>query len=148
MISFLHEVLRIIYVTYIVLAIHEAGHFIVAYKFAMAISSVEVGAGPRLTEFIWKGIWFRLYCLPLFGYVKTCWPSKKRWKNNALYLGGPAINLLTALLLYLIFQDLDKTTFCGVMTRISLGIGLGNLIPFRLWGMDSDGLQIMRSYFK
>lgn len=146
MVTELRDLMEVACLVYIVLMVHELGHFATAYILGMPVSSVELGTGPRLFQFLWKGIWFRFYLLPLFGFVKTCWLSKSRRKNLALFLAGPIANLLFALALYAITGQVIGMDLMERLLRASLAVGFVNLMPLHFWGMDSDGLQILRQF--
>ncbi len=74
---------------------------------------------------------FRL--LPISGTVALCWRSKRPWRNMAVYVAGPAANVLLAGALF--------WTELGSMSAI---MAVLNLVPWRLGTMDSDGLQVLR----
>lgn len=146
MLNELRDLMEVACLAYIVLIVHELGHFAIAYVLGMPVSSFELGTGPRLFQFLWKGIWFRFYLLPVSGFVKTCWLSKKRWKNVALFLAGPIANLMFAFVLYAITGQLNGMDPMERLLCMSLIVGFVNLMPLHFWGMDSDGLQILRQF--
>ncbi len=118
---------------FVVLTVHELGHWLVAYALRMPVSSMTVGVGPVLFERLWNGMWFRFRLLPISGTVALCWRSKRPWRNVAVYAAGPAANILLAGALF--WTDL------GAMSAI---MAVLNLVPWRLGKMDSDGLQVLR----
>jgi regulator of sigma E protease len=121
----------------VVLTVHEFGHWLAAYALRMPISSMTIGAGPLLSEHLWEGMWFRFRLLPISGTVALCWRSKRPWRNVAVYVAGPAANVLLAGALF--------WTELGSMSAI---MAVLNLVPWRLGTMDSDGLQVLREIRK
>jgi membrane-associated protease RseP (regulator of RpoE activity) len=118
---------------FVVLTVHELGHWLVAYALRMPVSSMTVGVGPVLFERLWNGMWFRFRLLPISGTVALCWRSKRPWRNVAVYAAGPAANVLLAGALF--------WTELGAMSAI---MAVLNLVPWRLGKMDSDGSQVLR----
>jgi regulator of sigma E protease len=118
---------------FVVLTVHELGHWLVAYALRMPVSSMTVGVGPLLFERPWNGMWFRFRLLPISGTVALCWRSKRPWRNVAVYAAGPAANIFLAGALF--------WTELGSMSAI---MAVLNLVPWRLGKMDSDGLQVLR----
>jgi RIP metalloprotease RseP len=59
-----------------VILIHEAGHFLAARSFGIAVSEFSIGVGPKLAGFVQKedendeGIEFNLRAIPLGGFVR------------------------------------------------------------------------------
>jgi regulator of sigma E protease len=118
---------------FVVLTVHELGHWLVAYVLRMPISSMTIGVGPLLFEHLWEGMWFRFRLLPISGTVALCWPSKRPWRNIAVYVAGPAANVFLA-----------GALFWTELGNLSAIIAVFNLVPWRLAAMDSDGLQMLR----
>jgi membrane-associated protease RseP (regulator of RpoE activity) len=81
-----------------VLTVHELGHWLFVLR--MPISSITIGVGPLLFERLWEGMWFRFRLLPISGTVMLCWRSKRPWRNMAVYVAGPAANVLLACALF------------------------------------------------
>lgn len=60
----------------LVILIHEAGHFLAARSFGIAVSEFSVGVGPKIAGFVQKedendeGIEFNLRAIPLGGFVR------------------------------------------------------------------------------
>ena len=128
-------IISTLYVAYIVIMIHEGGHFLVAYVFDLPLARVEVGLGPVLYSRAWKGINFCFKLMPLGGFVKPVFESRRRWVNISIYAGGPAANLLTFLVLCPL--GLANTS----LGRISLFSAALNLIPWKKY--SSDGRLIL-----
>src|SRR5258708_22145837 len=62
---------------FVVLTVHELGHWLVAYALRMPVSSMTVGVGPVLFERLWNGMWFRFRLLPISGTVALCWRAQR-----------------------------------------------------------------------
>lgn len=96
--------------------IHEFGHFIVCKILKIEVEEFGFGIPPRaLTLFERGGTKFTLNWLPLGGFVRPkgenaigpdgeilagSFASHKPWKRIAVFLAGPTMNLLTAVLLF------------------------------------------------
>lgn len=101
----------------LVITVHEWGHYIVAKKLGIKILRFSIGFGqplyrrpfgPDKTEFI-------IAALPVGGYVQMlderegevpeeevhrAFNRQKLWKRAAVVFAGPAVNLLSAILIY------------------------------------------------
>jgi regulator of sigma E protease len=97
--------------------IHEFGHFIVARLCKIEVEEFGIGLPTpgALTLFTWQGTRFTLNWLPLGGFVRPKGENDPNvpgglaaaspWKRLAVLFAGPAMNLLTAVLIYsLIFN--------------------------------------------
>jgi regulator of sigma E protease len=92
--------------------IHEFGHFIVCKILKIEVEEFGFGIPPRaVTLFERGGTKFTLNWLPLGGFVRPkgendpsipgSFASHKPWKRIAVFLAGPVMNLLTALILFI-----------------------------------------------
>jgi len=106
------NVLAFVFALGVIIAIHEWGHLVVAKLFDVRVTAFSLGFGPRLWGFRRGETDYRISLVPLGGYVKlggeqpdeaTGDPreflSKPRWQRIFVYLAGPAMNVLLALLL-------------------------------------------------
>ena len=95
----------------VMLFLHEFGHFIVSKAFGIEVEEFGFGLPPRLCRlFTWKGTEFTLNLLPFGAFVKPKGefedPSQNSlraapvWKQILVLLAGPAMNLLTAAVLF------------------------------------------------
>ncbi len=95
-----------------IIFVHEAGHLLVAKAFGMRVLTFSLGFGRRL--FGWKSgeTDYRVSLFPLGGYVKlggeipderTDDPreflNRPRWQRVIVYLAGPTMNVILAILL-------------------------------------------------
>jgi regulator of sigma E protease len=95
----------------LVIAPHEAGHFVVAKLFQVRVIEFSVGAGTRLLSFTRGGTLYALRLLPILGYVRmggmdaddfeepNGFHSKTPWQRIAILVAGPAANFLVAIIL-------------------------------------------------
>ncbi len=93
--------------------IHEFGHFIVAKLFGIRVETFSVGFGKRIWGFKRGDTDYRLSLIPLGGYVKMAgenldekitgapdeFMSKPKWQRFCVAVAGPAMNILTALMI-------------------------------------------------
>jgi regulator of sigma E protease len=95
------------------IVIHEFGHFIVAKFFRIRVEVFSIGFGKSLLSFQRGDTDYRISLIPLGGYVKLAgeaeeehptgapdeFSSKPRWQRLCVLFAGPAMNVLTALLI-------------------------------------------------
>src|SRR5512143_1542710 len=94
--------------------IHEFGHFIAARLSGIEVEEFGIGLPTpgALTLFTWKGTRFTLNWLPLGGFVRPKGENDPNipgglaaaspWKRLFVLVSGPAMNLLTAVVIYAI----------------------------------------------
>lgn len=92
--------------------LHELGHFLMAKLFKVEVEEFGIGLPPRLVKlFTWKETVFSLNWLPFGAFVRPKgefendistggFKSAKPWQQFLIYLAGPAMNLLTAFVIY------------------------------------------------
>jgi len=73
----------------LLIAIHEAGHFLAATGQGIRVSSFSIGLGPRLVGWRRRGVQFALRAIPIGGYVAFPDPESEE--------GRPACNRGTML---------------------------------------------------
>lgn len=96
----------------LIIFVHEAGHLLVAKAFGMRVETFSLGFGRRLWGFRSGETDYRVSLIPLGGYVKLGgedpesatgdpreFQSKPRWQRVLVYLAGPTMNILLAILL-------------------------------------------------
>lgn len=114
--------------------IHELGHFIVAKRFGVRAPVFSIGFGKRLWGFERGGTDYRISLLPLGGYVKMegedpseanrddpgNFLAKKRWQRFLIAVAGPAMNILTALVLLAVLYKFhyEKPAFAEQPARV------------------------------
>src|SRR4030081_982622 len=95
----------------ILIAPHEAGHFLVAKLFKVRVIEFSIGAGTKLVSFTRGGTLYALRLLPILGYGRMGgmeagdfeepdgFHSKPPVQRIAILVAGPAANFLVAMLL-------------------------------------------------
>ena len=112
MYDLLTNVLAFAFALGVIIFVHEFGHLIVAKAFDVRVTAFSLGFGPRLGGFRRGETDYRISAVPLGGYVKlggeqpdeaTGDPreflSKPRWQRVLVYLAGPAMNVILAVVL-------------------------------------------------
>ena len=125
----------------LIIFIHEMGHFLVAKYFRVTVTHMTIGLGTVLYTRVFRGIHWRFALLPLGGYVtlldtqtnivpKTqyhkTFNAQKTWKKICIYLAGPLVNLLTAVILYSIVFFVGITEVKPVIQSIIPGSIIDN----------------------
>jgi Zn-dependent protease len=133
---------------FVVVATHEAGHFLGARLVGMTPFCVG-GAGVMAWRSTngwrlrksggWSGV---------AGYVMAHYSGEASLKRQGLVfiLAGPFSNLLVGTALILIGQALPTAVFAFVAALgvFNVCVGLANLIPSRIKVLDNDGLSCLR----
>lgn len=92
--------------------VHELGHFLACRLLNIPVEEFGIGLPPRaITLFEAKGTKFSLNWLPLGGFVRAKGETDAEipdglmaapaWKRILVFLGGPTMNLLTAVVLFI-----------------------------------------------
>lgn len=97
----------------VIIVVHEAGHLMVAKAFGVRVLTFSVGFGKRIWAFRRGETEYRLSAIPLGGYVRLSgenpdeisndpreFLNKPRWQRILVYLAGPAMNVLLAIVLF------------------------------------------------
>ncbi|MAW53112.1 MAG: RIP metalloprotease RseP [Geminicoccus sp.] len=111
----LYNVVAFLAVLTVIVAVHEAGHFIVARLCRVRVITFSIGFGPEL--FGWNGrngTRYKVSLLPLGGYVRMAgglmpdgpeaqesggFPSRPVWQRALIILAGPMANFIFAFLI-------------------------------------------------
>ena len=119
------------------IAIHEFGHFIVALKLGFKVERFSIGFGPAIWKKTWRGVEYRISCIPLGGYVMIpevdpegtkaieggsdeasdaepdAAPREKPapWKEIAVAVAGPGMNLVLAVVLAFVLAAIPSVRF-------------------------------------
>lgn len=120
--------------------IHEGGHFIAARCMGLPVARFSVGYGPALWKFNRRGVEYRLSVVPWGGYLLLGLEKPLDYlelplgKRLIFSLAGPLANIITAVLLFALFNVLvDGFSLAGVLT-----------MPFTMtWDML---LEILKGY--
>jgi regulator of sigma E protease len=113
MIDFLQNILAFLFALGVIIVVHEAGHLLVAKAFGVRVLTFSVGFGKRIWGIQRGETEYRVAIVPLGGYVRlggenpeeaTNDPrdflSKPRWQRILVYLAGPAMNVILAILIF------------------------------------------------
>lgn len=96
----------------VIILVHEAGHLLVAKAFGVRVLAFSLGFGKRLFGFRRGETEYRVSMVPLGGYVRLGgenpdevsddpreFLNKPRWQRVLVYIAGPAMNVVLAILL-------------------------------------------------
>lgn len=108
----LYNVVAFLAVLTVIVAVHEAGHFIVARLCRVRVHTFSIGFGPEIFGWTGKnGTRYKLAALPLGGYVRMAgglmpdspeaqeegaFPSRPVWQRMLIILAGPFANFIFA----------------------------------------------------
>jgi regulator of sigma E protease len=117
----------------ILIAPHEAGHFLVAKLFKVRVIEFSIGAGTKLWSTTRGGTLYALRLLPILGYVRMGgmeagdfeqpdgFHSKHPLKRIAILAAGPIANFLVAMLLITGFGLTQLNSDPGKIQRVLAG---------------------------
>jgi Peptidase family M50 len=144
------------------LALHEAGHAVVAALVNWHVGQVVIGMGRLIHSFRIGSAVVEIRLFPVEGFVK-CVPTNLRHpqlKSALIYFAGPGVELLLAIgILLLVGSDrlFSKSDDYFLISWQSLAVastaqGVLNLIPHAILtptgDMANDGLGIIRSLLR
>jgi regulator of sigma E protease len=106
-------ILAFLFVLGVLIFVHEFGHFLVARLYGVRVITFSLGFGPKLLKVRRGATEYCVSVIPLGGYVKLAgetveedltgapdeFLSKSKWVRFQVYLAGPTMNILLALLL-------------------------------------------------
>jgi len=142
----------------VIIAVHELGHLLVAKLFEVRVTAFSLGFGPRIWGFRRGETDYRLSAVPLGGYVRlggeqpeeaTGDPleflSKPRWQRILVYLAGPAMNVVLAILLIAVvfmfgasIPNLDVEPVVGAVLEDSSAAAAGIEPGDRIVAVDGE----------
>lgn len=110
----LSSIIAFLFVIFVMILVHEFGHFIAARIVGVKVESFSIGFGPVLLRWRGKETEYRLSALPFGGYVKMLsenpdegvtgdpgeFMSRTRPERIFILLMGPALNILLAYLMW------------------------------------------------
>src|SRR5713226_8968216 len=114
----------------LLIAPHEAGHFLLAKLCKVRVIEFSIGAGTKLLSFTRGGTLYAIRLLPILGYVRMGgmeandfdepdgFHSKPHWQRIAILLAGPAANFLVAMLLITAYGLTQLNTDPGKVVRV------------------------------
>jgi len=103
-------ILSFLLVLGVLIFVHELGHFLVARWYGVRVLTFSLGFGPKILKFSRGGTEYCISVVPLGGYVKMAgettaderqgapdeFLSKSKWVRFQVYLAGPAMNVILA----------------------------------------------------
>lgn len=111
--DFLIRLLSFLFALGVIVFVHEAGHLLVAKAFGVRVLTFSLGFGKRIWGFRKGETDYRLSLVPLGGYVRLGgenpdevtedpreFLNKPRWQRILVYLAGPVMNVILAILLF------------------------------------------------
>ena len=112
------NILQFIGVLASLIILHEVGHFLACLIFGVKVEEFGIGFPPRITKlFEFRGTEYTLNWIPLGGFVKPLGESQPEIEGGlaaskplvriGVYLAGPIMNLLAAVVIYsIVFSQL------------------------------------------
>ena len=108
------QLLSFIFALGVIIVVHEAGHLLVAKAFDVRVLTFSVGFGRKLWSTRRGETEYRVSAIPLGGYVRLGgesieeatgndpreFLSKPRWQRILVYLAGPAMNVVLAVVIF------------------------------------------------
>ena len=130
------------------IAIHEFGHFIVALKLGLRVERFSIGFGPAIWKKTWRGVEYRISWIPLGGYVSipdvdpegtkaieggtgtgervpgngergTEKNKISPWKEIAVAVAGPVMNIVLAVFLAFLLSAIPSVRFGELPAEIA-----------------------------
>jgi regulator of sigma E protease len=106
------NIVAFIFALGVIIFVHEAGHLVMAKIFRMRVLAFSLGFGKRIWGFQRGETEYRVSIIPLGGYVRLGgedpgevsedphdFMNTPRWQRILVYLAGPAMNILLAIVL-------------------------------------------------
>src|SRR5262249_53059703 len=143
------------------LALHEAGHAVMAALLGWYVGRVVIGVGRRIAKFRVGTALVEIRLLPLEGFVQPL-PRNlhlPRLKSALIYFAGPGAELLLLGIVVLILGPstlLSRSEDPGILAAQALGVAVlvsafCNLVPHVVdlpgGRVANDGLGILRSFW-
>ncbi|HXO20825.1 MAG TPA: RIP metalloprotease RseP [Thermoanaerobaculia bacterium] len=113
MTDILTNVLAFAFALGVIIFVHESGHLMMAKAFGVRVLTFSLGFGKSLWGFRRGETEYRVSALPLGGYVRLGgenaeeatgdpreFVSKPRWQRVLVYLAGPLMNVVLAIVLF------------------------------------------------
>lgn len=110
--QFLSNTLAFVFAIGVIIFVHELGHLLMAKRFGVRVLTFSLGFGRRLWGFRRGETDYQVSLVPLGGYVRLSgedpgeasedpreFLNKPRWQRILVYLAGPWMNIILAVLL-------------------------------------------------
>jgi regulator of sigma E protease len=156
---------------FILVTVHEFGHFWVARRCGVKVLRFSIGFGKPFARFTWQGTEFALAPIPLGGYVKMFGESaeepidardhhlsfshKSVWQRMAIVAAGPVANFLLAILFYWMVFMGGLVGYAPLIQQVEpespaaiAGMPVGQLdSPLEIIRVDGAAVQSWRDVF-
>ena len=116
----IETILLFVVALFVVIVVHELGHFLVAKRMGVVVEEFGIGFPPRLYGREWRGTLYSVNALPVGAFVKSraendpsvegSLASKGPLARLAVYAAGPGANILLGVLLFTVFFGLPRGT--------------------------------------
>jgi Zn-dependent protease len=140
------------------IAVHESGHAVVARALGLRVLCIEIGIGRRMAKRRYRGLRVQLNAFPILGLtlIASDRRSGVRWRLWLATLAGPLATLAvtwTALaagnlqlrdVLWPSAAVAATPAVAPLLAFINCWALVRNLLPLRVMGYRSDGLQLIR----
>ena len=110
--AFASNTLAFVFALGVIIFVHEAGHLVMAKLFKTRVLAFSLGFGKKIWGFTRGETEYKVSMIPLGGYVRLGgedpgeasedprdFLNKPRWQRILIYLAGPAMNVLLAIIL-------------------------------------------------
>ena len=114
----IETILLFIVSLFVVILVHEFGHFIASKRIGVAVEEFGIGFPPRLFGRMWKGTLYSINALPIGAFVKSKGENDRTvegslaaqgpWRRLFVYAAGPMANILLAFVLLSVFFALPR----------------------------------------
>lgn len=129
------------------IVLHEGGHLVFGLLTGYRFSSFRIGS----LMWLWEGDRLRLRHFSLAGTGGQCLMAPPDWTEDFPYvlynLGGVLMNLITALLFWLLSLACGRffwlRTFLRSAAVLGLAMAVVNGVPLRVGSVDNDGRNIL-----
>ena len=144
-------IVAFIAVIFILVLVHEFGHYVTAKLTGITVQEAGIGFPPRLASFTWRGTRYALNAIPLGGYVKMlgedgeieadrmrergmsdaaidramagAFNRKPIWIRIVVLAAGVAMNFLLAIVLFAAALSLPAPALVGPLTVTTIQSG-------------------------
>ena len=130
---------------WLAMAWHELGHVSFGRLVGLRILRIQLGIGPRVGGFEWRGVKVRLHALPVLGLTLTAPPIGREFSRAAFWLaiaGGPLFSALAASAVYVMRGGAVEAFFpahlgaradpWAVLGLVNAALCVGNLLPLKM----------------
>jgi Peptidase family M50/Tetratricopeptide repeat len=143
------------------IAVHEIGHAAAARAVGLRALRIHVGVGRRVAKWRWGSLRVVLNAFPVFGFTLMGSDATRalRWRVWLSILAGP-LATLAVVIATLAASGLDLSDVLWPSGAVAGGAAIapllgfqnfwmlvGNLLPLRIAGHRSDGMQLIRLPF-